>query len=166
MASPATSKFNSSASASRRCTDLHGQTESGYRAPPHRAIAVVCASLVRAARAVLRRICASAFLEQRCSREQRVLETTRLAWAFGSPRLRAFASRIGSGSTATGEFRRRPNGFGESTASKGRGRGIVGRYSSAIDRPLHASSIVQSMAMKTFFRIMGGRLERSEREQS
>ena len=45
-----------------------------------------------------------------------------------------------------------PSGFGESTAlERSRPRNSPGRYSSATDMPLHATSVAQRMAAKTLF---------------
>src|ERR1017187_5894036 len=56
-----------------------------------------------------------------------------------------------------------PSGFGDSTAlDRSRPRNWSGRYSSATDRPLHAESVVQRIAMKRFFRTIRGLLKHSK----
>src|ERR1700686_1077169 len=58
-----------------------------------------------------------------------------------------------------------PSGFGESNAlERSRLRNSSGRYSSAIDGLLHASSVVQMMAMQTFFRTIRGLLKYPKRQ--
>src|SRR5438128_2779693 len=96
-----------------------------------------------------------------------LLVLTILDSAFDSAAARADARsfpRSVFASTATGaNSDGGPSGFGESNAlERSRLRNSSGRYSSANDGLLHASSVVQMMAMPTCFRTIRGLLKCSK----
>src|SRR5881396_8377 len=94
-----------------------------------------------------------------------LLVLTILDSAFDSARADARSlPRSVFASTATGaNSDGGPSGFGESNAlERSRLRKSSGRYSSANDGLLHASSVVQMMAMPTFFRTIRGLLKCSK----
>src|SRR5712691_6718813 len=94
-----------------------------------------------------------------------LLVLTSLDSAVGSARASAPSlPRSAFASTATGaNSDGGPSGFGESSAlERSRRRNSSGRYSSANDALLHASSVAQIMAMHAFFRTIRGLLKCSK----
>ena len=146
--------LNPSIASSCRCRPTcMARPESAYRRPAHRAD---CRGDARA----------------RCGRPRAaspwagmprgVLDASRAPRARAQSRrrdrslLRPEAARIWS---------KGPSGFGESTAfERSRPRNSSARYSSATAKPLHASSIVQMRAVKTFFRTIGASRNTQKRE--